>query len=239
MTCNPTVKVLSLYEFASIETPTQACEFLHTLCESVGVRGTLILADEGINGTIAGAPDAVDEVLSAIRQVRSLGRPNTIVAWADAIPFRELKVKVKPEIVTFRTPGIDPTQRVGAYVAPGDWNDLISRPEVVVIDTRNDFEVEMGTFRGAVNPSTTSFSEFAEWVRSRDDLTPDTEVAMFCTGGIRCEKATSFMLAQGFRRVYHLKGGILSYFQTVSPDQSLWDGDCFVFDERERVSHTE
>jgi UPF0176 protein len=200
-------------------------------CRQEGVLGTILLAPEGINGTIAGTPAGVDAVLGFLHADPRLRDLEPKTSYAEAPPFHRMKVRLKKEIVSLRVPGIDPCKQVGTYVDPADWNALVSDPDVLVIDTRNDFEVGMGTFEGAKNPQTASFSEFPDYAR-RLDPAENRRVAMFCTGGIRCEKATSFLLRQGFEEVYHLKGGILKYLEEVPPEESLWQGECFVFDGR-------
>lgn len=199
------------------------------------VYGTLLLAAEGINGTISGTRKNIDSVLHWIGQQPGLENIDTKESFDDEIPFYRTKVKLKKEIVTMGVEGIDPRQVVGTYVKPEDWNDLISDPEVLVVDTRNDYEVEIGTFKHAVDPKTTSFREFPEWANKNIDRAKTKKIAMFCTGGIRCEKSTAYMKEQGYEEVYHLEGGILKYLEEVPKDQSLWQGECFVFDNRVAV----
>ncbi len=233
--------VAALYQFTALPDAPELRPPLRELCVSLGIRGTLILAAEGINGTVAGTDEAVDGFIAALRDGPLFGgRLDDLelkLSRARAMPFRRLKVHVKKEIVTMGQPAVDPTAHVGRYVAPADWNALISDPEVTVIDTRNAFEVAMGTFEGAVDPGTTTFGEFPAYVSRTLDPGKHRKVAMFCTGGIRCEKATSWMLAQGFDEVFHLKGGILKYLEDVPAERSLWRGSCFVFDERVAVGH--
>jgi len=195
------------------------------------VYGTLLLAAEGINGT----RQNIDSVLHWIGQQPGLENIDTKESFDDEIPFYRTKVKLKKEIVTMGVEGIDPRQVVGTYVKPEDWNDLISDPDVLVVDTRNDYEVQIGTFKNAIDPKTTSFREFPEWANNNIDRTSNKKIAMFCTGGIRCEKSTAYMKEQGFDQVYHLEGGILKYLEKVPKDQSLWQGECFVFDNRVAV----
>jgi len=199
------------------------------------VYGTLLLAAEGINGTISGTRENIDSVLHWIGQQPGLENIDTKESFDDEIPFYRTKVKLKKEIVTMGVEGIDPRQVVGTYVKPEDWNDLISDPDVLVVDTRNDYELQIGTFKNAIAPKTTSFREFPEWANNNIDRTSNKKIAMFCTGGIRCEKSTAYMKEQGFDQVYHLEGGILKYLEKVPKDQSLWQGECFVFDNRVAV----
>ncbi len=229
--------VVALYKFAPITAPLRVCEHLNSVCERLGVRGTLLIATEGLNGTLAGPVGGMRELLAEIRATPGFADIVHKEAAADIIPFQRLKVRVKNEIVTMRRPGISPLDQVGTYVPPEAWNDLISRPDVTIIDTRNSFEFDHGTFEGAVDPETVSFAEFPEWIEEKSDLKKDQPVAMFCTGGIRCEKATSFLLKEGFTEVYHLEGGILRYLNEVPKAESLWRGECFVFDERVSVGH--
>lgn len=224
-------KFVSLPQFAGLREP------LKSLCLANGIRGTILLAPEGINGTIAGEPVALAAAMAGIRSVPEFSDLPDKVSFADAMPFQRMKVRLKKEIVTLGVEGVDPTKRVGRYVAPEDWNALISDPEVLVIDTRNSFEAKAGTFRGAIDPGTTSFGEFPGYVQTRLADARHRKIAMFCTGGIRCEKATSYLLQEGFAEVYHLQGGILKYLERVPPEQSLWQGSCFVFDERAGLSH--
>lgn len=231
------VLVAAFYHFAPVDDPESVRASLRAACEAGQVRGTILVAHEGLNGTIAGPEQATRDVIETMRSVQGFESMRVKEAFANAVPFARLKVKVKPEIVTFRQPSADPTQRVGAYVDATDWNDLVTRPDVTLIDCRNGFEVEMGTFTGSVDPGTTSFTEFANWVRENPSLDRSEPIAMFCTGGIRCEKATAFMLEEGFTEVYHLHGGILAYLDAVPRDESLWRGECFVFDERISVGH--
>lgn len=235
------ILVAALYKFVELADFSQMQAPLFAFCDKRGIKGTLLLAREGINGTIAGPEQAMREVLAHLREDPRLATLEHKESWAEAMPFYRLKIKLKREIVTMGVPDIEPTTMAGAYVPPEQWNALIDDPEVVVVDVRNDYEVSIGTFRGAVNPNTTSFSEFPEWVRQQSEeggvLADGARVAMFCTGGIRCEKSTAYLRSQGFDEVYHLQGGILKYLETVPADQSLWDGQCFVFDERVSVGH--
>mgnify|MGYP002777013342 CR=1 FL=1 len=228
--------VVTFYKFVSLPDFAEKREPLLSYCLSEGVKGTILLAEEGINGTIAAASQAIIDSIFAFLSAdpRLIGLEYKL-SHAQTPPFERMKVKLKREIVTIGLPEVNPSQQVGTYINPQDWNAIISDPEVVVIDTRNDYEVKIGTFQRAQNPQTRSFRQFPEYVRQ--NLNPDThkKVAMFCTGGIRCEKASAFMLSQGFEAVYHLKGGILKYLEEVPAAESLWQGECFVFDERVAV----
>lgn len=229
--------VATLYKFVSLPDFAEKRDRLLSYCIDQGVRGTILLAPEGINGTIAGSRRAVDAVLSFLRADPRLADIEPKESAAETPPFERMKVRLKSEIVTLGLPEVDPNQQVGTYVNPQEWNDLIADPEVTVIDTRNDYEVNIGTFQKAQNPQTASFRDFPEYVRQELDPTKNKKVALFCTGGIRCEKASSFMLSQGFTEVYHLKGGILKYLEEIPAEESLWEGECFVFDERVAVRH--
>ncbi|AIK95874.1 rhodanese-related sulfurtransferase [Candidatus Odyssella acanthamoebae] len=231
-------KVAALYQFAPLSDCYKAIQApLQQLCDTHGVKGTLLLAEEGINGTIAGIGEGIDAVVGFIRSNPLLNNLEYKESFAKTMPFHRMKVRLKKEIVTLGVPGISPTKKVGTYVNAKDWNDLIQDPEVIVIDTRNDYECRMGSFEGAINPKTDTFTQFPKFVQENCDVTRHKKVAMFCTGGIRCEKASSYMLEQGFEEVYHLKGGILKYLEDVKEESSLWNGECFVFDERVGVKH--
>lgn len=229
--------VAALYQFTRFERPEALCASLQAQCDDMGVRGTLLLAGEGINGTIAGTRDGIDAVLAYLRALPGLAELEVKESHAATQPFERMKVRVKPEIVTFGVPDADPNARVGRYVAPEDWNALLSSNDIAIIDTRNEYEVAIGTFAGAVDPGTRSFREFPDWWRQNRARFEGRPVAMFCTGGIRCEKATSFLLGEGVPEVYHLKGGILKYLEVVPEAESLWRGECFVFDGRVSVGH--
>ncbi|WP_033315089.1 oxygen-dependent tRNA uridine(34) hydroxylase TrhO [Robiginitomaculum antarcticum] len=230
--------VAALYKFASLPDYQSLRAPLQNMCDHLAVKGTILLASEGINGTIAGTDDAVAQLLSFLRADLRLADLEHKESRAESMPFYRMKVRLKKEIVTMGVDGVDPNITVGTYVDPGDWNALISDPDVVLIDTRNDYEVQIGTFKGALNPNTQSFREFPKWVEENlDGKLKKPKVAMFCTGGIRCEKASSFMKSEGFDEVYHLRGGILKYLETQSEDETLWEGDCFVFDQRVAVKH--
>ena len=229
--------VAALYRFVTLDDYRQLREPLLDECLAAGVKGTLLLAAEGINGTIAGSRDGIDRVLGWLRSDPRLAALEHKESLDDEMPFYRMKVKLKREIVTMGIAGIDPNQVVGTYVAPRDWNALVNDPEVVLIDTRNRYEYDIGTFRGAIDPATTSFREFPRYVRENLDPARHRKVAMFCTGGIRCEKASAFMLQEGFEEVYHLQGGILKYLEEVPEAESTWEGECFVFDNRVAVNH--
>lgn len=235
------VRVAALYQFTRFDDPAAIRGRLAELCAAQSVRGTLLIAREGINGTIAGSDSGIEAVLDHIRTLPGCGAIEVKESRAATMPFHRTKVRLKREIVTMGEPDIDPLVDVGHYVAPADWNALIADPDTVLIDTRNDYEVAIGTFRGAIDPKTHSFREFPDWFRAhRDELEREgraPKIAMFCTGGIRCEKATAFVKAEGLEEVYHLKGGILAYLETIPEARSLWDGECFVFDERVSVKH--
>ncbi|WP_047536873.1 rhodanese-related sulfurtransferase [Methylotenera versatilis] len=231
----------ALYKFVSLPNYTALQVPIHAACEAHHIKGTILLAAEGINGTIAGLPNDINAVLKFLREDHIFNGCFSDLehkeSFADEHPFYRMKVKLKKEIVTLGVAGVSPTKLVGTYVKPQDWNALISDPDVILIDTRNDYEVDIGTFKGAVDPKTTTFREFPEYVAKNLDKTKHKKVAMFCTGGIRCEKASSYMMDQGFEEVYHLQGGILKYLETVPEAQSLWQGECFVFDQRVAVKH--
>ncbi|BAT54015.1 hypothetical protein NOS3756_29800 [Nostoc sp. NIES-3756] len=229
--------VATFYKFVSLPDFTEKQDPLLAYCVAQGIKGTILLAKEGINGTIAGSRQSIDAVFSYLCSDPRLQDLEYKESTADTPPFERMKVRLKKEIVTLGLPEVDPNEQVGTYVTPQEWNELISDPEVIVIDTRNDYEVHIGTFKGAQNPQTNSFRDFPKYVRQNLDPSKHKKVAMFCTGGIRCEKASSFMLSHGFAEVYHLKGGILKYLEEVQPEESLWEGECFVFDERITVGH--
>lgn len=229
--------VAALYRFARLAHYAALQEPLAELCASQGIKGTLLLASEGINGTVAGSADGVAKLIARIQAEPALEGLELKYSYATEMPFNRMKVRLKQEIVTMGVPDIDPLKSAGSYVAPEDWNSLISSPDTVVIDTRNDYEVAIGTFRDAVDPQTKTFREFPEWVEQNRAKLEGKKIAMFCTGGIRCEKATAYVKGLGFDEVYHLKGGILKYLEDVAPEESRWDGECFVFDERVSVGH--
>jgi UPF0176 protein len=233
------INVAALYQFTAFPDPGALRALLLEQCEAHGVKGSLLLAHEGINGTIAGEAAALDAVLAAIRALPGCAGLEVKFSAAPEMPFGRMKVRVKREIVTMGEPDLDPAASVGRYVAPQDWNALIADPETLVIDTRNDYEVAIGSFAGAVDPRTRSFRDFPAWFREHREalLAGKRRVAMFCTGGIRCEKSTSFLRSEGVEEVYHLRGGILKYLEDVPAADSLWQGECFVFDERVSLGH--
>ena len=230
-------KVAALYQFTPLPDYEALRPWLQKMCDLLEIKGTILLAAEGINGTIAGRENAIDEILSFLRADPRLKELDAKFSTAEDAPFYRMKVRLKKEIVTMGVDGIDPNVTVGTYVDPGDWNDLITDPDTILIDTRNDYEVEIGTFKGAINPNTQTFREFPDWVEQNRGNLNKPKVAMFCTGGIRCEKASAYMKENGFEDVYHLKGGILKYLETQTREESLWEGDCFVFDQRVAVRH--
>ena len=236
----PKYLTAALYKFVSLPNYTALQANIHASCVAYHIKGTILLASEGINGTIAGLPENIHKVLHFLRTDEAFeGKFANLEhkeSYADEHPFYRMKVKLKKEIVTLGIE-VNPRDTVGTYVKPEDWNALIADPDVILLDTRNDYEVHIGTFKGAVNPETTTFREFPEFVAQNLDKTKHKKVAMFCTGGIRCEKASSYMLEQGFDEVYHLQGGILKYLETVDEKDSLWQGECFVFDQRVAVKH--
>ncbi|MEY4982989.1 MAG: hypothetical protein RIR62_1255 [Pseudomonadota bacterium] len=229
--------VAALYHFARFPDPAALKGPLLDLCLAQGVKGTLLLAGEGINGTVAGTRAGIDAVIAHIRALPGCAGLDWKESPAPVMPFGRMKVKLKREIVTMGRPDVDPTAAVGRYVAPADWNDLIRQADVAVIDTRNDYEVAIGTFDGAVDPATRSFRDFPAWWDANRERFHNKRIAMFCTGGIRCEKSTNWLIQQGVEEVYHLKGGILKYLEDVPPEQSMWQGECFVFDGRVSVGH--
>ena len=229
--------VAALYHFTRFADPAALRAPLLAACAAHRITGTLLLAPEGINGTIAGPRDGIDAALAHIRALPGCAALVHKESHASAQPFARLKVRVKREIVTMRQPDVDPLQGTGHYVAPQDWNALISSPDVAVIDTRNAYEVAIGTFAGAVDPATDSFADFPAWWAANRDRFAGKRIAMFCTGGIRCEKSTAYLRQEGVPEVFHLQGGILKYLEEVPEDDSLWQGECFVFDRRVSVGH--
>lgn len=232
-----TWKVLALYRFVALEELEMLQAMLKQTCDELNLCGTLLLAPEGINGTIAGTPQAIEQMLKLLEKTCGISQGEIKTSYAHQKPFRRMKVRIKKEIVTMHNPKAQPTEVVGTYVEPQDWNALLKDPDVVVIDTRNTYEIAIGSFENAVNPNISTFTDFASYVESHLDPKQTKKVAMFCTGGIRCEKASSYMLNQGFETVYHLKGGILKYLETLPQEESLWNGACFVFDRRVGVEH--
>ena len=237
----PAYLTTAMYHFVSLPHFETLREPLLQFCVLRDIKGTLLLANEGINGTVAGSEKSIQELLEYLKNdplfednFKNLGHKES---WSDKHPFYRMKVKLKKEIVTLGVPGVSPTKLVGKYVKPRDWNAIISDPEVVLIDTRNDYEYAIGTFKNAVNPKTNTFREFPEYIKTHFDPKKHKKVAMFCTGGIRCEKASSYMMSEGFDEVYHLEGGILKYLEEVKSEESLWQGECFVFDQRVAIKH--
>jgi UPF0176 protein len=241
MTCKDSCKVAALYQFAALGDFRELREPLRAFCVGLGLKGSILLAAEGINGTVAGRDDGIDALVEELRHGALFGgrldHLELKFSRAAAMPFGRMKVRLKKEIVTLGAASADPTRQVGIYVDPAEWNDLIASPDTLLIDTRNAFEVAIGTFEGALDPDIASFGQFKDFVAERLDPAKHRKIAMFCTGGIRCEKASSLLLAQGFSQVYHLKGGILKYLEEVPEVQSRWRGECFVFDERVALGH--
>ena len=229
--------IAALYHFARFDDPAALRGPLLELCRKHGVSGTILLAPEGVNGTIAGTEAAIAQVLAHLRGLPGCAGLVWKQSHASDQPFNRMKVRLKREIVTMGQPDVDPLAAVGHYVTPADWNALITAPDVAVIDTRNDYEVQIGTFAGAVDPQTQSFGEFPGWWQANKDRFAGKRIAMFCTGGIRCEKSTNYLIGQGVRDVFHLQGGILKYLEQVPEADSLWQGECFVFDGRVSVGH--
>ncbi|MET0547414.1 MAG: rhodanese-related sulfurtransferase [Caulobacterales bacterium] len=231
------IVVAALYKFVRLPDFAEMRAPLREAMQAHGVKGTILLAQEGINGTIAGSRDGIDAMLAALKADPRLANLEHKESYCEKQPFLRAKVRLKKEIVTFGVPAADPNARVGRYVEAKDWNALIADPEVLLIDTRNDYEVAIGTFEGAIDPKTASFGEFPDFVRANFDPAKHKKIAMFCTGGIRCEKASSYMLSEGFENVFHLKGGILKYLEQQPAEESKWRGECFVFDHRVAVGH--
>ena len=234
-------KVAAFYQFTALPDFRELREPLRAFCAGLGLKGSVLLAAEGINGTLAGSEDGIAALVEELQQGALFGgRLDNLelkYSQADAMPFGRMKVRLKREIVTLGDGAADPTKRVGIYVEPSDWNALIASPDTLVIDTRNAFEVAMGTFEGAIDPKIASFGQFRDFVAQQLDRAKHRKIAMFCTGGIRCEKASALLLGQGFAEVYHLKGGILKYLEQMPEAESRWRGDCFVFDERVALGH--
>lgn len=227
----------ALYKFVALTDLSKLQKDIKDKAVALDICGTLLLAPEGINGTISGSPANMSDFMSFLRSYPEFSDLESKASFADKKPFLRMKVRLKKEIVTLKQPHADPTQNVGTYVEPENWNEIITDPDTIVIDTRNDYEYAIGTFEGAVDPKTKSFTEFADYVKTHLDPAKNKKVAMFCTGGIRCEKASSYMLAEGYETVYHLKGGILKYLETIPKEESTWKGECFVFDGRVSVGH--
>ncbi|WP_288901104.1 rhodanese-related sulfurtransferase [uncultured Sneathiella sp.] len=229
--------VAALYKFVALPDYEQLQSRLLTLCQENNIQGTLLLAEEGINGTVAGTRAAIDVLVAFLKTDTRFDDLQYKESYNEKQPFYRMKVRLKKEIVTLGAPGLNPRETVGTYIKPQDWDSLISDPDTLLIDTRNDYEVEVGTFKGAVNPETKTFREFKKFVEEKLDPVRDKKVAMFCTGGIRCEKSTSYLLSKGFENVYHLEGGILKYLEEIPKEESSWEGECFVFDQRVTVNH--
>ncbi len=229
--------IAALYHFTRFDDPAAVQGPLKDHCDAHGITGILLLAHEGINGTVAGPRAGIDALLTHLRALPGCAELVHKESFSETRPFGRMKVKLKKEIVTMGQPDVDPTANVGHYIDPADWNDLIRSPDVAVIDTRNDYEVAIGTFEGAVDPETASFRDFPAWWEDNKERFHNKRIAMFCTGGIRCEKSTNFLMGQGIEDVYHLKGGILKYLEEVPQEDSTWEGECFVFDGRVSVGH--
>jgi UPF0176 protein len=236
-TANRPVQIAAFYRFGRVEDCARWRAPLLEACRTGGVKGTILLAGEGVNGTIAGGRQGISGVLELLRQMCGLTADDVKFSESDGMPFHRMKVRLKKEIVTMGVADLDPAADAGTYVDPADWNRLIADPDTVVVDTRNVYEVALGTFAGAVDPGTASFSEFPAWAEQNRERLAGRKVAMFCTGGIRCEKATSYLRSLGLQDVFHLKGGILKYLEEVPEAESRWRGECFVFDERVSVGH--
>jgi UPF0176 protein len=234
-------KVAAFYQFAALPDFRDLREPLRALCDGLGLKGSVLLAHEGINGTLAGTLEAIDALMAELRHGDLFGgrldRFEPKFSSAAVMPFGRLKIRLKKEIVTFGDEAADPARQVGTYVEPADWNDVMAEPGTLVIDTRNAFEVAIGSFEGAIDPAIASFGQFKKFVARHLDPSKHRKIAMFCTGGIRCEKASSYLLSRGFAEVYHLKGGILNYLERVPESDSRWRGECFVFDERVALGH--
>jgi UPF0176 protein len=235
------IKVAAFYQFAALPDFRELREPLRAICAELKLRGSVLLAHEGINGTLAGSPEAIATLVEELRQGSLFGgrldHLELKFSAASAMPFQRLKIRLKKEIVTLGDAAADPTRQVGIYVEPADWNALITTPDTLVIDTRNAFEVAMGTFTGALDPGIESFGQFKDYAAHHLDPAKHRKIAMFCTGGIRCEKASAYLLSRGFTEVYHLKGGILKYLEGVPEAESRWRGECFVFDDRIALGH--
>jgi UPF0176 protein len=230
-------KIAAFYQFSPLSDLPALQDALLGRLNDLGIKGSVLLAHEGINGTIAGEAEKLDTALSSISNITGCSALHPKFSFSNDMPFRRMKVRLKKEIVTIGPVKANPNEKVGTYVSAQDWNALIDDPDVILIDTRNSYEFKVGSFKGAIDPGTESFGEFPEFVRQSLGNAKHKKIAMFCTGGIRCEKASSFMLNEGFTEVYHLKGGILKYLEDVRPEESLWNGACFVFDERVAVGH--
>ncbi len=233
-----TYKIAALYRFTPIDDTAAMRGEIVDFCADLDVCGTLLIAPEGVNGTFGGPATNMDKAIDFLDEKLGIKSGELKFSESEKKPFNRFKVRLKKEIITMKAPEADPNKQVGAYVEAGDWNDLIADPETIVIDTRNDYETKVGTFKDAIDPGIESFTQFKDYVSANlDEADRKKKVAMFCTGGIRCEKASSYMMAHGFDEVYHLKGGILKYLETIPADQSLWEGECFIFDQRVAVTH--
>jgi UPF0176 protein len=229
--------IAAFYHFANLDNYTDVQAPLLQKCMKEDILGTILLAREGINGTVAGSEGSVENILTYIRSDNRLRELIHKVSYADKPPFLRMKVRLKKEIVTMGIPHVNPENAVGTYIKPADWNALISEPDVILIDTRNNYEVEIGSFTNSINPGTDSFRELPDWLKENRSVLKDKKIAMFCTGGIRCEKSTAYLKEEGYSEVFHLRGGILKYLEEVAPTDSMWEGECFVFDERVSVGH--
>lgn len=229
--------VATFYQFAPLPDCMDWQRKLRTLCKKLSILGTIILAEEGINGTISSSAEGIKEIMSFIKKDERFEEMTYRTTATTRKTFYRIRVVVRKEIVTLGNPSINPNDQVGTYVQPEEWNDIVQDPEIMLIDTRNDYEVELGSFKGAVDPKTETFCQWDDFVENNLSNQKNKKVAMFCTGGIRCEKASSHLIKKGFNEVFHLKGGILNYLENISPEESLWDGECFVFDHRVSVVH--
>ncbi|MER0237293.1 rhodanese-related sulfurtransferase [Fulvimarina sp. MAC8] len=231
------LNVVAFYRFVHLGDLEALRATLLEFCRGEGLRGTILIASEGINGTVAGPANGIQALLARLEAICGISKGEVKHSGADAWPFMRMKVRIRPEIITMRAPEADPSVKAGTYVKPAEWNALIGDAEVLLVDTRNRYETKVGTFEGAVDPGIDSFTEFKAYVETKLDPAKHRKVAMFCTGGIRCEKASSYMLSQGFEEVFHLKGGILKYLEEVEPEHSRWNGECYVFDDRVAIGH--
>jgi len=229
--------VCALYKFVRLDDFEEIQDPLKLFLESLNIRGTLLLAKEGINGTISGDKDNILKAIDHLQSDRRFRELEIKYSYSKKPPFKRLKVKLKKEIVTLGVSDIDPKNSNGTYVKPSDWNELINDPDVILVDTRNNYEFEIGSFRGSINPHTETFREFPSYTKNNLEKYRDKKIAMFCTGGIRCEKSTAYLKSKGFKNVFHLQGGILKYLEEVNEEESLWEGECFVFDDRVAVKH--
>jgi len=230
-------KISALYIFSPVHNTENLRHALHHICSSNNILGTLLIATEGLNGTVAGTHEAIDTLLHFLRQEDMFPTIQSTLSYAEKMPFHRMKIRIKNEIVTMGIPDISPYEQTGTYISPEAWNDILNDPEMLVIDTRNDYEVRIGTFKGAIHPETQNFSQFPAFVEKSLNPQIHKKIAMFCTGGIRCEKSTAYLKKKGFENVYHLKGGILKYLQNIPQEKSLWQGECFIFDDRTALDH--